>query len=74
MDIGEFDAYDRILQSEKPVYFYYQRQNTATFDTGYSTRLGLGTGAEPVGEGPAEAAARFTLVTKDLLELIDPPK
>ena len=71
MDIGEFDDYYRILQSEKPVYFYYQRQNTGTFDTGYLTRLGLGTGTEPVGEGPAETNARFTLVTADLQRLIE---
>jgi len=74
MDIGEFDYYYRILQSEKPVYFYYQRQNTAVFETGYLTKLGLGTGPEPIGEGPAEATARFSLVTKDLKALIDPPK
>jgi hypothetical protein len=74
MDLGEFDYYYRILQSEKPVYFYYQRQNTVNFETGYLTKLGLGTGPEPIGEGPAEATARFALITKDLKALIDPPK
>jgi hypothetical protein len=74
MDIGEFDYYYRILQSEKPVYFYYQRQNTATFDTGYLTRIGIGTGPEPIGEGPAEATSRFALITKDLKALIEPAK
>ena len=70
MDLGEFDYYYRILQSEKPVYFYYQRQNTGTFATGYLTKVGLGTGPEAVGEGPAEASTRFARITPDLEALL----
>ena len=70
MDLGEFDYYYRILQGEKPVYFYYQRQNTGSFASGYLTKVGLGTGAEPVGEGPAESTYKFATITADLEALL----
>jgi hypothetical protein len=71
MDLGEFDYYYRILQSEKPVHFYYQRQNTGTFASGYLTKVGLGTGAEPVGEGPAESTYKNIMISPALQTLID---
>ncbi len=70
MDLGEFDHYYRLLHGEKPVYFHYQRQRTGTFQSGYLTKVGLGTRAEPVGEGLSESSYEFALVTPDLEALL----
>ena len=70
MHLGKFDDYYRLLQGEKPVHFHYQRRRTGTFQSGYLTKVGLGTRAEPVGEGLSESSYEFALVTPDLLALL----
>jgi hypothetical protein len=50
----DFDLYYKILQEEKPLFIFYERESTQAGNGFYCTMVGLGSSAEPIGEGPKD--------------------
>jgi hypothetical protein len=51
---SEFNYYYDIVRSERPVHVIYELRESGSA-TGYLSKLGLGTGAEVIGEGPSDS-------------------
>jgi hypothetical protein len=50
----DFELYYKILQEEKPVSVFYDREAAQTANGYYCTMVGLGSSMEPIGEGPKD--------------------
>lgn len=64
--LSEFEYYYDILRSEKPLHVFYEMREPGTY-VGYLSQVGLGTGAEPIGEGPSESTEQLTAILAEHL-------